>query len=110
MGYAHKEWIEKAGEWLLKKLKGENPIRYSQIWNFSQADKLEKDGEFLGIPPYVSFALMIDCAVDQLSDQGILNRKDLPDEALLDDGNIDYEIFFNWQKLDTSPHYVGMDL
>jgi hypothetical protein len=104
MGYAPKEYIERAGEWLLEQLQFKNPIISGDIFEKSDSRAI---GESLGIPEDYEFVTMVECAAMQLEDAGIVTMKRLP-ELVCDAAS--HEIFFHWQKLGNKPQFVGMDL
>jgi len=93
MGYTDATVIESGAKHLLSILAQQSPIRYSHFYDGSEATS-EKLADAIGIEvecrDWYSVEHIMDLAVYELSEQGIVETKDLDEK--LPDGELDYEI------------------
>ena len=91
MGYVNASQLEKPGGYVLSKLRENPSIRYSQ--HFYDGGELEQQtAREMGLDDYDAeiVACLVDFAVGQLEDQGLVTTKEL--EELMADGEKDYLI------------------
>jgi hypothetical protein len=94
MGYTNADVIELGAKHLLSILVHESPIRYSRFFDGSEKTSRKLENA-IGIEParrgWYPVEHIMDLAVYELSDQGIVQTKSLNEKLV--DGEPDYEIF-----------------